>query len=108
MAPSSAIAGGAAFTVAISGTKFEASSVVNWNGSPRTTTFVSATSLQANITAGDIAAIGTAKVTVVNPIADGGSSSPSSFFVGTSGGSNFAFTIVNQRSGEQSLLSRRE
>ncbi len=97
MAPSSAIAGGAAFTVAISGTKFEASSVVNWNGSPRTTTFVSATSLQANITAGDIAAIGTAKVTVVNPIADGGSSSPSSFFVGTSGGSNFAFTIVNQR-----------
>jgi hypothetical protein len=96
MTPSSAVASSAAFTVAITGTKFEASSVVNWNGSPRTTTFVSNTSLQADIAAGDIASIGTAKVTVVNPIADGGSSSPSAFFVGTSGGSNFAYVTVNQ------------
>jgi hypothetical protein len=96
MTPSSAVAGGAAFTVVISGTRFEASSVVNWNGSPRTTTFVSNTSLQAAVTASDIAAIGTAKVTVVNPVADGGTSSPSAFFVGSSGGSNFAMTVVNQ------------
>jgi hypothetical protein len=96
MTPSSAVAGGAAFTVVISGTKFEASSVVNWNGSPRITTFISNTSLQATFTAADIAVIGTAKVTVVNPLADGGSSSPSAFFVGSSGGSNFAMTVVNQ------------
>ncbi len=96
MTPSSAVAGGAAFTVVISGTRFEASSVVNWNGSPRTTSFISNTSLQAAVTASDTAAIGTAKVTVVNPVADGGTSNPSAFFVGSSGGSNFAMTVVNQ------------
>ena len=77
MTPSSAIKGGAAFTVAITGTKFEASSVVNWNGSPRATTFVSATSLRASVTSADISAVGAAKVTVVNPLAMGGASAPS-------------------------------
>lgn len=96
MTPSSAVAGGAAFTVAISGTNFKPNSVVNWNGSPRTTTVLSDTSLQAAISASDIATIGAAKVTVVNAVADGGSSAFSSFFVGQAGGSNFAYVIVNQ------------
>ena len=42
-------------------------SVVRWNGAPRTTTFVSATQLTAQIPATDIAAAGTASVTVQNP-----------------------------------------
>jgi hypothetical protein len=96
MTPSSAVAGNPAFTVAVTGTRFEASSVINWNGSPRTTTFISATSLQAAVSAEDIAAIGTAKVTVVNPIADGGASTPSAFFVGQAGGSDYAFAVVTQ------------
>jgi hypothetical protein len=96
MTPSSAIAGGATFTVAITGTNFKANSLVNWDGSPRTTTVTSDTSLQAEITAADIASIGAAMVTVVNAIADGGSSAFSSFFVGQAGGSNFAYVIVNQ------------
>ena len=40
---------------------------VRWNGEDRTTTFVSATQLTTAITAGDIAAPGTASVTVQNP-----------------------------------------
>jgi hypothetical protein len=96
MTPSSAVAGSPSFTVAVTGTRFEASSVVNWNGSPRTTTFISNTSLQAAISAQDITAIGTAKVTVVNPIADGGSSTPSAFFVGQGGSSDYAFAVVTQ------------
>ena len=40
---------------------------MRWNGSARTTTFVSATQLTAAITAADIATAGTAQVTVANP-----------------------------------------
>ena len=67
LAPSGAIAGGAAFTLTVNGNGFISASVVNWNGSPRTTTLVSATQLQAAITAADIATAGTAQVTVTNP-----------------------------------------
>ena len=96
MTPSSAIVGGAAFTVAISGTNFFPTSMVEWNGSPRPTTFVSSSSLQASITATDISAIGAAKITVVNPLPMGGSSAPSMLFVGSSGGSSFAQIVSTQ------------
>src|SRR3989454_1013397 len=54
LSPNSATAGGAAFTLTVSGTNFVASSVVRWNGSNRTTTFVSGTEVPAAIPAGDI------------------------------------------------------
>jgi hypothetical protein len=94
--PSSAIMSGAAFTLAVMGTNFVSASAVQWNGSARTTTFVSTTELQAAITAADIATIGTAKVTVVNPPINGGTSMASTFFVGSSGGANFAVIPINQ------------
>ena len=53
-----AFAGAAAFTLTVTGTGFVASSVVRWNGSSRTTTFVSATQLQAAIAAADVASAG--------------------------------------------------
>ncbi len=96
MTPSSAVVGGAAFTVTISGTNFYPTSIVDWNGSARPTTFVSSSSLHASITATDISAIGAAKITVVNPPAMGGSSAPSMLFVGSSGGSNFAQIVSTQ------------
>jgi hypothetical protein len=96
MTPSSAIVGGAAFTVAISGSNFFPTSTVEWNGSARPTTFVSSSSLHASITATDISAIGAAKITVVNPLPMGGSSAPSMLFVGSSGGSNFAQIVSTQ------------
>jgi hypothetical protein len=96
LSPSSAIVGAAAFTLNVSGANFVAASAVQWNGSPRTTTFVSSTSLQAAITATDVAAIGTAKVTVVNPASSGGTSNPSTFFVGSSGVANLAAVLINQ------------
>ena len=55
-----------------SGTGFVPSSVVQWNGAARTTTFVSAGSLTATIPAGDLAAAGTALVPVVSPTPGGG------------------------------------
>jgi hypothetical protein len=94
--PSSAIAGGAGFTLTITGTNFVSTSAVQWDGSTRPTSFVSSTELQAAITTADVAAIGVAKVTVVNPAASGGSSSSSTFLIGNSGGDNFATITINQ------------
>ena len=64
LSPPSANAGSAAFTLNVNGTGYDATSVVRWNGSNRTTSFVSATQLTAAITAADIAAAGSATVTV--------------------------------------------
>jgi hypothetical protein len=94
--PSSAVAGNGAFTLTLNGTNFLPSSVIQWNGSARTTAFLSSTQLQATITAADIASAGVAKVTVSNPGLGGAVSSPSTFFIGSSGGSNFAVLAVNQ------------
>ena len=79
LSPSFATAGGAAFTLTVNGSNFLSGAKVRWNGSDRTTTFVSATQLQASILAADIAALGTISVTVLNP--DGGVSNTMSFDV---------------------------
>src|SRR5437016_2429216 len=71
LSPSSATAGGAGFTLTVSGANFVAPSVVHWNGSERTTTFVSSTELRAAISASDIAMAGSAQITVFNPIPGG-------------------------------------
>jgi len=65
--PSSATAGGAAFTLTVTGSGFVSGAVVKWNGASRTTMFDSATQVRATITAADIAAAGTASVRTANP-----------------------------------------
>ena len=80
--PSSATPGGPAFTLTVNGTGFVNGSVVHWNGSNRTTTYVSSTQLTAAITMADIATAGTANVTVFNPAPGGGASNAVSFAVG--------------------------
>src|SRR5262249_11557342 len=72
LSPSTAIAGGTAFTLTVTGSNFVGSSVVRWNGADRTTTFGTATQLQAAISASDIATQGTASVTVFTPTPGGG------------------------------------
>jgi hypothetical protein len=79
LSPSYATAGGTAFTLTVSGTNFVSGAKVRWNGSDRTTTFVSATQLRASITAADIATPATVPVTVLNP--DGGLSNAVNFDV---------------------------
>src|SRR5579872_37913 len=65
--PTSTYPGHAAFTMDISGANFTSGVVVNWNGSPRATTYLSSDHLQAAITAADVAHANTGNVTVVNP-----------------------------------------
>jgi YVTN family beta-propeller protein len=66
------------------GLKFVSSSVVRWNGSDRpTTSNGSINGLIAQISASDVAAAGTAAVTVFNPGPGGGSSNASTFTITT-------------------------
>jgi uncharacterized repeat protein (TIGR01451 family) len=81
LVPSSLAAGGAAFTLTLNGTNFISSSVAQWKGVARTTTFVSATQLTAAISASDIATPGTAAVTVFNPTPGGGTSNSLTFTI---------------------------
>jgi hypothetical protein len=74
LVPASTAPGGSGFTLTVSGTGFATGAVLNWNGSPRTTTVLSSSSLQATINSTDVAHIGTANVTVVNPTPGGGAS----------------------------------
>jgi hypothetical protein len=95
VSPSSAVVGGGPLTITVTGTNFVSSAVVQWNGNALATTFLSTTQLQAIVTSSNIASAGAAKVTVSNTSA-GGVSNSSTFFVGTTGGSNFATIVVNQ------------
>jgi hypothetical protein len=74
ISPVNATAGGSAFTLTVTGSNFVSSSKVRWNGADRTTTYVSATQLTAQVSSADIASVGTATVTVFNPLPGGGTS----------------------------------
>src|SRR2546425_3135129 len=84
LTPGNATAGAGAFTLTVNGTNFVSGSVVRWNSSARTTTFVSSTQLQAAITVGDIATVGTASVTVFSPTPGGGTSGALTFTINSS------------------------
>jgi hypothetical protein len=67
LVPTTVAPGGPGFALTVDGAGFVQGSVVNWNGSARATTFVTGSQLTASIMAADIAAPGTASVTVANP-----------------------------------------
>ncbi len=86
LAPSGVPAGGQPFQLTVigpnPGSNFEAGSVVRWNGSDRPTmSNGSVNALVAQISASDVAAAGTAAVTVFNPGAGGGSSNALTFTI---------------------------
>ncbi len=79
--PSSTLAGSAAFTLSVTGMNFNSQSLVTWDGANLTTSFISATQLQANVPAPNVAVGGLRTVRVVNPAPGGGTSAPSTFTV---------------------------
>jgi hypothetical protein len=79
--PSSAVAGSSSFTLTVSGSSFISGSIVKWNGTALTTTFVNASQLTAVVPATNISTAGTATVTVFNPTPGGGTSSGISFTI---------------------------
>lgn len=67
LTPSGAYAGEPAFVLTVTGARFVQGAEVTWNLSPRPTTFVSPTTVRAQIAAADVATAGLAGVAVVNP-----------------------------------------
>jgi subtilisin family serine protease len=116
LSPASVTAGGPAFTLTVNGSKFLNRSVVTWNGSARQTTFVSATQLQASISAADIAAAGSALVGVLTSSPGGGASNALTMTVNSApalsvsatsvvGGSNVTVTLTNGLGGSSDWLA---
>ena len=99
LAPAFVAAGGPAYFETVIGTGFNASSTVQWNGSPRTTTFVSTTQLKAQVGAADIASLGTASITVVNGGANPGTSGAQTLTIGKPSTDATAFQINPQHNG---------
>ncbi len=81
LSPGSGKAGGASFSLTVSGANFVQSSIVQWNGLGRPTRFINSTQLTATISASDIHDVGSANVSVVNPGPGGGPSATSPFAV---------------------------
>jgi hypothetical protein len=109
LSPSSVIAGGAGFTLAVNGSGFVGTSQVLWNGNARTTTFVTSSQLTISVTSSDIASIGTASVAVSSPSPGGGTSGTLTFNINgnpvpttsgisptsaTAGGPGFTLTVT--------------
>lgn len=69
--------GGGDFTLNVYGANFVPGAVVNWNRQARSTTYISARELQAQILASDIVAATAGYITVTNPPPGGGNSSSS-------------------------------
>ncbi len=74
LVPTAAAPGASGFPLTVNGYGFVTGAVLNWNGSARTTTVVSSSQVQATITSADVAHVGTANITVVNPAPGGGAS----------------------------------
>jgi hypothetical protein len=70
--PSSAIAGGASFTLTVNGSNFVGVTQVRLNGVALATTYVSSSQVRATVPAASIATAGTAAITVFNPAPGGG------------------------------------
>src|SRR5437762_11012278 len=106
LVPDAVAPGGPGFTLTVNGTGFVSGSVVNWNGSPRATTFVSSSQLTAAIDASDIATEGTAQVTVVSP-GPGGGASNAAFFETTNATSAFTLHTLALRGRRAALRGYR-
>ncbi len=74
ISPSSVYVGGPAYTIQVSGSGFTNASKVLINGNVRSTTYVSSSSLTAQVLASDIADSGQANVQVTTPAPGGGTS----------------------------------
>jgi hypothetical protein len=74
VSPAKVYAGGPAYSMQLTGSGFTSSSQVLVNGNPRATTFVSGTSLTAQVLASDIATNGQLDVQVTTPAPGGGTS----------------------------------
>ncbi|GEM_PF-4230855 len=97
--PTSKTAGDAGFTLTVNGTNFVSNSVVRFNGSNRTTTFVNSTQLTASILTSDLTTAGNFSITVFNPILGGGTSNTQTFTVNAAADTTAPAAVTNLATG---------
>jgi uncharacterized protein (TIGR03437 family) len=100
LSPGSVIVGGPGFALVVGGSGFLAGAVVQWNGGPLPTTFVSDTQLTASVAAALIAAQGSAGIAVTVP---GGISNTLAFNVRLPSPVTGTQGVVNAASGLPSI-----
>lgn len=86
ISPTSKTAGSSSFTMTVNGSNFISDSVVRFEGSDRSTTFVSSSQLTATIPSSDLETAGEFDITVFNPTPGGGESAGKTFTVTSGGG----------------------
>ena len=74
MSPTSELAGASSPVVNVTGTGFVPTTVINVNGTARTTGYSSSTQVSVTLTAADVSATGSMALTAVNPSPGGGTS----------------------------------
>jgi hypothetical protein len=77
VSPQAVAPGSQGFTLKVFGANFVNGAIVRWNGKVRTTTFISAREVDAQILTADVAAPTSGHITVTNPFPGGGKSSSS-------------------------------
>ncbi|HKZ03624.1 MAG TPA: DUF4214 domain-containing protein, partial [Pyrinomonadaceae bacterium] len=102
LAPNNIPEASAAFALTINGSNFVSSSVVEWNGQSRSTSFVNGSQLTAQVSASDVATAGTASVTVINPGPGGGTSNATTFTIDVNGR---ILSVVNSSGAANSNLT---
>ena len=90
-------------TVTLTGSGFIPSSIVNWNSSALTTSYVSSTKLTATIPASDFTAAGNSQITVSNPTPAGGTSKGLTFQVHTTSTTTTVSSSLNPSAYSQSI-----
>jgi hypothetical protein len=85
LVPASVSPSSSGLTLKVTGAGFVSGAMIDFNGTPLTTTFVDSEHLSALLPAADVATAKTASVTVVNPAPSGGSSNVVFFQVGAPG-----------------------
>jgi hypothetical protein len=81
LVPTSVVPGSSGLTLTMNGTGFVSTSIVNWDGRPLSTTFVSSHQLVADVPSSDLASANTASVTVSSPAPGGGTSNAVPFTI---------------------------
>jgi hypothetical protein len=95
LSPAIASAGGAGFTLTVSGSGFVSLLAVYWGNTALTTQYMSATQLSAQVPTSSITASGISAITVQSPSPGGGTSNSFDFEVDTAGTTPPSFTTAS-------------
>jgi hypothetical protein len=104
ISPPSKTVGDAGFTLTVIGTNFMSGSVIRFNDSSRTTTFVNNLQLTAVIPPGDLATAGMFNITVLNPTPGGGTSAAQVFTVNNPLPSTTSISPSSKLAGEAEFM----